>query len=47
MGEKNILSSYQFFSDSSLGKESTFNEGDPDSVPGLGRSPGGQNGYPL
>ena len=29
------------------GKESTCNAGDPGSVPGLGRSPGEGNGYPL
>ena len=29
------------------GKESTFNAGDGSSVPGLGRSPGETNGYPL
>ena len=28
-------------------KESTCNPGDPGSVPGLGRSPGEGNGYPL
>ena len=30
-----------------LGKESTYNAGDPGSVPGLGRSPGEGNGNPL
>ena len=29
------------------GKESAFNEGDPGSVPGLGRSPGEGNGSVL
>ena len=29
------------------GKESTCNAGDPGSVPGLGRFPGGENCYPL
>ena len=28
-------------------KESACYEGDPFSIPGLGRSPGEQNGYPL
>ena len=28
-------------------KESTCNEGDPGSIPGLGRSPGEGNGNPL
>ena len=34
-------------SDSSVGKESVCNEGDPGSVPGLGRSPGEGIGYSL
>jgi len=29
------------------GKESACNAGDPDSIPGLGRSPGEGIGYPL
>ena len=35
------------FPDSSAGKESTCNAGDPSSIPGLGRSTGGERGYPL
>ena len=35
------------FPDSSVGKESACNAGDPDSIPGLGRSPGEGIGYPL
>ena len=35
------------FPDSSVGKESTWNAGDPSSFPGLGRSAGGAIGYPL
>ena len=35
------------FPDSSVGKESTCNAGDPGSTPGLGRSPGEGKGYPL
>ena len=35
------------FPDSSVGKESTCNAGDPGSVPGLGRFPGEGKGYPL
>ena len=35
------------FLDSSVVKESTFNAGDPGSIPGSGRSPGGGNCYPL
>ena len=31
----------------SAGKESTRNEGDPSSIPGLGGSPGEGNSYPL
>ena len=34
-------------SSGSDGKESTCNVGDPGSIPGLGISPGGENGYPL
>ena len=35
------------FPGSSAGKQSTCNTGDPDSIPGSGRSPGGGNGNPL
>ena len=35
------------FPDSSVGKESTYNAGDPGSIPGLGRSTGEGIGYPL
>ena len=35
------------FPDSSVGKESACNVGDLGLVPGLGRSPGEGNGYPL
>ena len=35
------------FSDSTVGKESTCNAGDPGSIPGLGRSPGEGIGHPL
>ena len=35
------------FPDSSVGKESTCNAGDPGWIPGLGRSPGEGIGYPL
>ena len=35
------------FTDSSVGKESACNAGDPSSIPGLGRSPGEGIGYPL
>ena len=31
----------------SAGKESAYNEGDLGSIPGLGRSPGEGNGYPV
>ena len=31
----------------SAGKESACNEGDLGLIPGLGRSPGEENGYPL
>ena len=32
---------------SSDGKASAYNVGDPGSIPGLGRSPGKENGNPL
>ena len=35
------------FPDSSIGKESSCNAGDPDSIPGSGRSAGEGIGYPL
>ena len=35
------------FPNSSVGKESTCNAGDPGSIPGLGRSPEEGKGYPL
>ena len=35
------------FPDSSVGKESTCNAGDPSSIPGSGRSPGEGIGYSL
>ena len=35
------------FPGGSGGKESACNAGDLGSIPGLGRSPGGGNGYPL
>ena len=35
------------FPDSSVGKESTCSAGDPNLIPGLGRSPGEGIGYPL
>ena len=35
------------FPGDSAGKESAYNAGDPDSIPGLGRSPGEGKGYPL
>jgi len=35
------------FPDSSVGKESTCNAGDPGSIPGSGRSAGEGIGYPL
>ena len=35
------------FPDSSVGKESTCNAGDPGSIPGLGRSRGEGKGDPL
>ena len=41
------LSTLLGFPDSSVGKESTCNAGDPSSIPGSGRSAGEGIGYPL
>ena len=38
---------FKGFSDSSVGKESACNAGDPGLIPGLGRSTGEGLGYPL
>ena len=38
---------FKGFPDSSDGKETTCSAGDPGSIPGLGRSPGEGEGYPL
>ena len=38
---------YQGFPDSSVGKESACNAGDPSSIPGSGRPAGVGKGYPL
>ena len=43
--EQLSLSLSKGFPDSSVGKESICNAGDPDSIPGLGRSTGEE--YPL
>ena len=37
----------QGLGDSSVGEQSTCNAGDPDSIPGSGRSPGEGKDYPL
>ena len=42
-----LLVKYLGFPDSSAGKESACNAGDPSSIPGSGRSPGKGIGYPL
>ena len=39
--------SFKGFSDSSVGKESACNAGDPGSIPGSGRSSGEGIGYPI
>ena len=38
---------YMDFPGGSDSKESAYNAGDPGSIPGLGKSPGEGNGYPL
>ena len=40
-------SGWEGFPGSSAGKESACNAGDLGLIPGLGRSPGERNGYPL
>ena len=52
LGLNLVLSSPYFmrnrgFLDSSVGKESTYNVGDPSLIPGSGRSAGEGIGYPL
>ena len=42
-----MYTQYQGFTDSSVGKESACNAGDPGSIPGSGGSPGEGIGYPL
>ena len=42
-----VLCTVRDFPDSSVDKESTCNEGDLDSIPGLGKAPGEGKGYPL
>ena len=42
-----MLTTVEGFPDSSVGKESACNGGNPGSTPGLGRSPGEGKGYPL
>ena len=42
-----VLCTLECFPDSSAVKESTFNAGDPRSIPGLERSPGEGIGYPF
>ena len=42
-----FVSCAEGFPGSSAGKESACNVGDPGSIPGLGRSPGEGEGYPL
>ena len=42
-----VFASYISFPDSSVGRESACDAGDPGSISGLGRSPGEGIGYPL
>ena len=44
---KTLIEDNLGFPDSSVGKESTCNAGDPGSIPGLERSHGEGKGYPL
>ena len=45
--ERKSLTSPSDFPGGSDGKASAYNAGDPDSIPGLGRSSGEGNGNPL
>ena len=47
MGKRSEQTFYQRRYAGSDGKESAFNAGDLASIPGLGRSPGEDNGYPF
>ena len=50
IGYEHICTCTAGFSDTSIGKESACNAGNPrnpGSIPGLGRSPGDRIGYPL
>ena len=47
MGSQITVPGSSVFPDSSAGKESTCNAGDPGSIPGLGKSLGKGIGYPL
>ena len=47
MEKREHLKQHVGFPDSSVGKESACNTGDPSSVPGLGRSSGEGNDNPL
>ena len=42
-----VSASLMGFTDSSIGKESACNAGEPSSIPGSGRSTGEGTGYPL
>ena len=46
-GNKLNLQLLKLSPDSSVGKESACNAGDPSLIPGLGKSPGEGKGYPL
>ena len=46
-GFSSFLDMRGLFPDSSVGKESACNAGDPDSIPGSGRPAGEGIGYPL
>ena len=43
----NALKNFLGFPNSTVGRESACNAGDPSSIPGSGRSPGEGIGYPL
>ena len=47
VNNESLICILRFFPDSSVGKESACNAGDPSLIPGWGRSAGEGNSYPL
>ena len=47
MAKFHFVHTHKVLPGGSVGKQSACNAGDPGSIPGWGRSPGGRNGNPL